>query len=211
MFIYNFYFPQRLKMAYKSFEPEAVIAVPPDVQEVFDIYWNSNLHGCKWPNITCAVLCIPVCGILIFHNKEDEHAEVQIIDFINHILKPSAPVTVRVYMNYSPCGECSPLLEQLLTRDQVKVSLHIYFVGLYKIKRTSCSGHSASCSNDSSRNGFLKLLKYGKENNQKLQINTFDFGTWNQLVELLKTYFPINAIFRCDNSKYPKDNNDVLV
>ena len=99
---------------------------------------------------------------------------------------PNSPMIVKIYMNYSPCGDCAKWLIKHLTQ-WVNDRTDIYAAGLYFIKRKSCENHHPTDHSlvDSSCSGFKQLLKYG-QNNGNINVQTFDIETWKQLIDLLK-------------------------
>ena len=162
-----------------------MIAVPSDVKDIFDAFWNAQYHGYLWPSETIAVIFVQGIGINVLYNNWRDHAEQKLIKYIKEIWTDIPPLCLNVYMNYSPCHECAEHILNFL-QDFKNVKINMRVAALYNIRRYSCvfNGHAHEMK-DSSRESLLKLLDYGKFTG-KLQMGVFNLEIWNQLVQLLK-------------------------
>ena len=126
---------------------------------MFDIFVNTSLHGGKWKRATCGVVynSRELFGKDFVYENDSEtqtHAEMvllpRMIDAIRSVYgeQQSEEVTlsVKVFLNNSPCGRCSSRILDFLKRIAVEldlaVSLEIVFSSIYKIWRPSCENCS---------------------------------------------------------------------
>ena len=169
-----------------------LLVVPSTIKEIFDIFWKSQHHGHQWPRQTWAVVEIGQ-EVTVFRNRNGQmHVEMEVLRHIDikRAELPTPMLIVKIYMNYSPCNDCSKLLIQRLQLwGNVGISMHV--TALYNIARRSCviQEHPQAHIDDSSRPGLKELLQYGQIT-YKIQIKTFDFLTWQLLIDRLNAIYP---------------------
>ena len=171
----------------RPYQALAAIDVPLQVKDTFDIFWNTQYHGCKWPKKTCAVVCTPGRGINVFYNctTTGVHAEIKLIDYIENVLRPSIAVTLKLYINYSPCHGCAPKLMNLLN-NWPNIMLDVYFTGLYYNRSDNSTTYKLRGASKNTSVVFKQFLLYGRQNPHRLQTKTFNFEVWNEFAEVLK-------------------------
>ena len=170
----------------------------------FKIFVNSQLHDAKWPKETCAVVSKDVFGTQIpFVVRNDQvrrrHAEQKLIDELKKYLEPKSvlpterPVTavpLKLFLNYSPCSECSSRLigfiDDCKKKMNLQISLEVVFSGIYEIARPSCDrgecgkSHKKLSHVEANITGLKFLIEHGAT------LRTFDQGDWRELASILK-------------------------
>ena len=162
-----------------------MIAVPPDVKEIFDAFWNAQYHGYLWPSQTIAVVSVQGRGVNVLYNTGRDHVEQKLIRYIKEFWTDIPSLCLNVYINYSPCGKCARDILNFLKANE-KVNINMRVAALYDIGRYSCmrNNHCHEMT-DSSRECLTELLDYGARSKQ-LYMGVFNLEIWNQLVRLLK-------------------------
>lgn len=190
-----------------------------DKNEVLETFLSSGWHGKKWPDKTYAILAPSAVArdIKIFESNGDGHAEVHLTTYLldnlgSAVNGETKTITQRVYINYSPCSECSWEIQKLLHYAKQKypyvdLQLHLIISSLYNIKRQSCKKRRLSCHHDLSvkesndNADGLKLL-----GGAGVQLSTFTMDHWKDLSTLL--LFQTNV--KEENGRMARDLQEVL-
>ena len=151
-------------------------------EDILERFIKSGLHpdGSKketWPKETTVVCLIDNLDnsqkIVIQHNiPKDKHAEVVLVEYIKEELDPKEIKSITLYINYSPCFDCSVKLKKL---KEDFPDLEIIFSAFYFIKRPSCTFPCGCYTKEP--NPFRMLTELGA-----LPFQTKD---WDDLIKLL--------------------------
>ena len=162
---------------------------------------DSQLHGAVWPKEACAVVPKDVFGTQkplffcrnYFHGK---HSEQDVIQELEHyleknrdVLPTERPVSLKLFLNYSPCYDCSCRLRRFIddceSTYDLEISLEVVFSGIYNISRPSCKG--GECGIYHTRNhveenitGLKSLIQRGAT------LRTFEKRDWRELASILE-------------------------
>ena len=113
-------------------------------QEILDVFYKSGLHGKWWPKETQCV-CVYMYrqsgkvedDFRNFKNTARKHAEIPMLEYLQSLAEPVKPILVCLYINNTPCKDCSQqILNYLQTHPYV--GIEIIFCQLYNIQRNSC-------------------------------------------------------------------------
>ena len=123
--------------------------VPPS--EVIRTFHVSGLHGEQFQHTrdayAVAVYKKKNRRKPIVHTETNDwgsHAEKEMISHLEDVLESEALLsqTIQLYVNFSPCHNCSGLITQFLERAEeyygIDLRLEIIVAHLYKIRRPSC-------------------------------------------------------------------------
>ncbi|KAK7088572.1 hypothetical protein V1264_022478 [Littorina saxatilis] len=169
-------------------------------QKVFDIFLNSGLHGGCWPNIVYSVISFRLSDncqrVIAVRNHNKRHSEHNAVDFLREllILESLPPQTIKWYVNFSPCRNCSDKIDGFITEARtlygIRLQIDMQFPCLYKIRRPSCErelcSHLQSVSTlDHRRN--IEGLRQIQQNG--VMLRTIDEGGWSDIREILSVAF----------------------
>ena len=120
-----------------------------NIYDIFNVFYKSGLHGTMWPKGRTVCICKYMFELgdknkyVGFALKENEvsqlHAEVQLLRHLEDLEENQGiiPKYLCIYINYSPCSDCSnELLIYLETHPSV--GIEIVFCQLYYVQRRSC-------------------------------------------------------------------------
>ena len=169
--------------------------------EKFTIFVNSQLHGAVWPKEACAVVSKDVFGretpFVARNNFHGTHAEQELIEELKQHLKENRdvlpterPVSLKLFLNYSPCYDCSfrlcRFIDDCKSTYDLEISLEVVFSGIYKIARPSCK--RGECGESHKKLSHVEEnitgLKFLTENGAKLR--TFEERDWRELASILE-------------------------
>lgn len=154
------------------------MAAEHNIQEIYDVFNKTRWHGVdNAPNTTYCVVKFPAelgGGVEIFQN-DGHHAEGKMIEKVEErigdyitpyfselftevsshspipLIKSSFIILpcIQVYINYSPCLDCSAMLQTCIRsykNKNVTINLDIVAAFPYYTRRLSCQQELASCS-----------------------------------------------------------------
>lgn len=162
----------------------------------FLVFRHSLWHGRDWPQKAKAVLAqSQLTGKAFFSNTMNSHVEQEVISFLrtqfqtaadSQSLPSGSVINICIYINYTPCHECSLSLVTFVADAQttfnIQLKLRLVCAGLYNINRQSCRfcfhRVNDATSSDNSQ-GLKHLVQAGVE------LKTFDTKDWNELSRIL--------------------------
>ena len=168
----------------------------------FMIFVDSQLHGADWPKEACAVVAKDVFGtqkpFVVRNHFHGTHSEEELIHELEQYLEENRArdvqptkrhVQLKLFLNYSPCFECSSRLigfiDDCKSTFDLEISLEFVFSGIYNIKRPSCI--RCEC------NTYHYKLNHVKANIEGLELirdgatlRTFEEKDWRELASILE-------------------------
>ena len=162
-----------------------------NISDIFDVYYNSGLHGASWQSTTICICKIMYereenknVQFVLKENARTGHAEALLLDHLE-ILESQGikPKHLCLYINYSPCYQCSLRLCEYLERHPT-VGIEIVFCQLYYVQRHSCQQRCPGriCSQSGSEEIETGLYNL-KVNNVSLR--PFNWEDWKHLIKIL--------------------------
>lgn len=189
------------------------------MKKIFGDFLHSGPHGAVWPNVTYCVVNLPCLNQVHWRkNQSNEvHAEVALMNYLllkdtitsEYIAQKRAGIgtpTISIYLNYSPCYNCSQELIQLKTnliqRGLRRIELDIVAAFPFKCYHDKCP----LCKNryfwkTKDKNGIFTYKIF--QNNTKglmdlssnyMPVRAFDLVEWRNLSMMLSKDLPSHSM-----------------
>ena len=168
----------------------------------FKIFVDSQLHGANWPKEACAVVAKDVFGtqkpFVVRNNFHGTHSEEELIHQLEQYLEENRArdvqptkrhVQLKLFLNHSPCSECSSLLIGFIRnckrKFRIKMSLEVVFSGIYNIRRPSC--RRCECNTYHNKFNHVEANIVGLELiRDRATLRTFEEKDWRELASILE-------------------------
>ena len=190
--------------------------VPAAAREIENTFQSSGLHGQQFQHThkAYAVAVYRENGRKVTHFERNtwvSHAEKEMIKHLEDVLEDERlrSEVIRLYVNFSPCFECSRLIIDFLERAEqfyeTDLSLEIIFSHLYKIRRPSCvdGSHSKNhqlpdvTSHNRNLQGLRRLSVWG------VDLRPFTEKDWQKFAALLS--LPFRRSEYCNSGRDDED------
>ena len=198
-----------------------------DISYIYSRFDGTRWHKGRAPNTTYCVVEFPTeLGCVQIFQNGSNHAELKMIEELKKRIDElwdkgaSAPthVRIRVYMNYSPCSDCSDELEHCIDMYKDR-NIIIYFDIVaacpYKVSRPSCTKSWSQCPDGSN----LHRHPAGEINEKGLSIfnktpqlclRAFNKDDWQYLLPrfLEAAEHKIGEVEPIDDDEYKHEENE---
>ena len=160
-------------------------------KDIVETFRKSGLHGETWPKTVYAIVTCKVDntkrGFSSQNTFNGPHAETKMVTFLREKVRDgslSSNQSITLYVNYSPCHDCSRDIGSLVVTQlrAHSVRLEVVVACLYKIGRPSCRScftHRMPNKQDHDRNveGLIGLQIVG------VVVRTINGQDWNTLIQ----------------------------